>query len=179
MEVSPEPQEAGAARRVAGCCAAWRTGCRVYVRWPSVPLFTPCSLYLCLVLPACLGNGTAKKKREQVADVKLHTLGLWEGSRLMVNKAKVDVVKEGADAKVPNVKIKHIVLGDIKDVVRGKESPVFQANPKADDVSSKLCVSLITDARSLDLQLPSSVIRETFALAIETVVEAVGGRLTQ
>ena len=56
-------------------------------------------------------------------------------------------------------------------VARGKDTPVFQGNPKAADVSSSMCLSLVTDARSFDLQFDSSVLRETFALAVEHVLD--------
>jgi len=72
---------------------------------------------------------TAKKMNEDAGrdrarsvhstDAHLHELGIWDGSRIIVNKNRQAVaVKDTTKEVVPTVKLKHIVLGDVTDVRR-------------------------------------------------------------
>lgn len=58
-------------------------------------------------------------------------------------------------------------------VLRGKQTPLFQAAAKAATVDPALCVSLVTAERSLDLQFDTEAARDAFAVAIERVVASV------
>ena len=49
---------------------------------------------------------------------------------------------------------------------------MFTNNPKSTGVNASLCVSLVTPARSLDLQMENATVRDAFALSVEAVVLA-------
>ena len=100
----------------------------------------------------------------------LYTLGLWQGSRLMVVKEKVATVKDVDKAALPSVKHKHLRIGDVLKVVKGKATRPFAKNSAANDVPENLCLSVLTKDRSLDLQFKSSGERDKFAQFIERVV---------
>lgn len=109
------------------------------------------------------------------ADKLLYQLGLWSGSRLMVNKEKQDTVKNAAQTKVPKVKLKHLRLGDITSVRKGKATPVLTKNPAADAHDPGLFASVVTGDRTLDLQFSTISDRNRFAEAVEMVAAAVRG----
>ena len=86
-------------------------------------------------------GGRAKSVRS--TDVHLHELGIWRGSRLIVNKNRDAVaVKDVSKEIVPTVKLKHILLGDITDVrcalpTIPRYCPSFLLHPTSDH--SLLC----------------------------------------